>query len=152
HIVSIDERRREGRMLGRWRWRRGRDQHVHLAQHLQELLAQQDTRLERTVIDLGRYQSRGLQPRARGTVELGSPGPEDVVTRPGSFLITHTDKNSPRQRHQWDRDLAHFRPLLPQHLKRAVDGLLDLWMHASILVQFTDQANAYAAQVTTETG
>src|SRR5262249_37899846 len=29
--------------------------------------------------------------------------------------------------------------------------LLDLWMHASILVQFTDQADAYTAQITTET-
>src|SRR5262249_50853963 len=55
HIVSINERHSEGRMLGGWSWRGGRDQHVYLTQGLQELLAQQDTRFEGAVIHLGRH-------------------------------------------------------------------------------------------------
>src|SRR5262249_7650222 len=139
-------------MLRRWRWCRGRDQHVDLAQYLQKLLAQEDTRLEGAIIDLGRHQRGGLQSRARGTIELSSTGPEDVVPRPGSFGISYDDENCPAERHQWDRDLEHLSPLLPQHLYGVVDGLFDFWMHASILVQFTDQADAYTAQITTETG
>src|SRR5712691_288195 len=139
-------------MLGGWSWRGGRDQHVYLTQGCQELLAQQDTRFEGAVIHFGRHQGSGLEPRARGTIEFSSTGSQDVVTRPGPFGISHAHKNCPRQSHQWDRDLAHLGPLLPQDLNRVVDRLLDLRMHASILVQFTDQTDAYAAQITPETG
>src|SRR5262249_27252004 len=103
-------------MLRRWRWCRGRDQHVDLAQYFQKLLAQEDTRLEGAIIDFARHQRSGLQSRARGTIELSSTGPKDVVTRPGSFGIRYADENCPRQSHQWDRDLAYFSPLLAQHL------------------------------------
>ena len=61
-------------------------------------------------------------------------------------------QNCSCQRHQWHGDLAHLGPLLPQYLNRVVDRLLDLRMHASVLVQFTDQADAYALQIATETG
>src|SRR5262245_37828734 len=75
HIVSVDERRSKSRMLGRWSWRGGRDQHVHLAQGLQELLAQEDTRFEGAVIHFCRHQGGSLEPCARGTIEFGSTGP-----------------------------------------------------------------------------
>src|SRR5215510_385835 len=132
-------------MLGGWSWRGGRDQYVHLAQGLQALLAQEHTRFEGAVIDFGRHQGGSLEPCARGTIEFGSPGPQDVVTRPGPFGISHAHKNGASQSHQWDGDLAHLGSLLPQHLNRVVDRLLDLRMHASILIQFTDQADAYTS-------
>ena len=53
----------------------GRDQHVYLTQGLQELLAQENTRFEGTVIHFGRYQGGSLEPCARGTIEFGSTGP-----------------------------------------------------------------------------
>ena len=133
-------------MLGGWSWRGGRDQHVHLAQGLQELLAQEDTRFEGTVIHLAGTRAAAWS-RARGTIEFSSTGPQNVVTRPGPFGISHAHKNGPSQSHQWDGDLAHLGSLLPQYLNRVVDRLLDLRMHASILVQFTDQADAYARRL-----